>query len=113
MAIYPDITPQAHPNHAQAPSAPIGSTNNVIGTSPSLAIPLDGSAIPKENVAFSVSQAGCNGDSGTRPQRKLVRRDSLERREALLKGKEGSRQRRRWENGLTAYVAPQTSFSKC
>jgi hypothetical protein len=33
------------------------------------------------------------------PARKLVRRDSLDRREALLKGKEGSRQRRRWENG--------------
>lgn len=32
------------------------------------------------------------------PERKLVRRDSLDRREALLKGKEGSRQRRRWEN---------------
>jgi hypothetical protein len=32
-------------------------------------------------------------------KRTLVRRDSLERREALLKGKEGSRQRRRWENG--------------
>jgi hypothetical protein len=29
----------------------------------------------------------------------LIRRDSLDRREALLKGKEGSRQRRRWENG--------------
>lgn len=35
----------------------------------------------------------------TTPARKLVRRDSLERREAFLKGKEGSRQRRRWENG--------------
>jgi hypothetical protein len=32
-------------------------------------------------------------------KRTLVRRDSLDRREALLKGKEGSRQRRRWENG--------------
>ena len=28
-----------------------------------------------------------------------VRRDSLKRREALLKGKEGSRRRQRWENG--------------
>lgn len=28
-----------------------------------------------------------------------MRRDSLTRRDALLKGKEGSRQRRRWENG--------------
>jgi hypothetical protein len=32
-------------------------------------------------------------------ERKLLRRDSMERRDALLKGKEGSRQRRRWENG--------------
>merc|ERR1711939_957446 len=32
-------------------------------------------------------------------ERKILRRDSIERREALLKGKEGSRQRRRWENG--------------
>jgi hypothetical protein len=28
-----------------------------------------------------------------------LRRDSLKRREALLKGKEGSRRRQRWENG--------------
>ncbi|KAK5070264.1 hypothetical protein LTR64_002103 [Lithohypha guttulata] len=34
----------------------------------------------------------------TTTTRKILRRDSLDRREALLKGKEGSRQRRRWEN---------------
>jgi len=34
-----------------------------------------------------------------------IRRDSMNRREALLKGKEGSRQRRKWENGkLARYV---------
>ena len=34
------------------------------------------------------------------PRHNIIRRrDSLDRREALLKGKEGSRQRRRWENG--------------
>jgi R3H-associated N-terminal domain len=38
-------------------------------------------------------------------RRKLIRRDSLERREALLKGKEGSRQRRRWENGKSRCCA--------
>ena len=32
-----------------------------------------------------------------------IRRDSLKRREALLKGKEGSRQRRRWENGTLPF----------
>jgi hypothetical protein len=42
------------------------------------------------------------------PARKLPRRrDSMDRREALLKGKEGSRQRRRWENGnLGPYPLP-------
>ncbi|OAL38287.1 hypothetical protein AYO20_02346 [Fonsecaea nubica] len=42
--------------------------------------------------AASITKSGLYAD------RKLVRRDSLERREAFLKGKEGSRQRRRWEN---------------
>jgi hypothetical protein len=31
---------------------------------------------------------------------KLLSRDSQKRREALLKGKEGSRRRQRWENGM-------------
>jgi hypothetical protein len=35
----------------------------------------------------------------TRPRREPLRRDSLKRRDALLKGKEGSRRRQRWENG--------------
>lgn len=39
-----------------------------------------------------------------RPRREPLRRDSLKRREALLKGKEGSRRRRQWENG--SYRAP-------
>lgn len=34
-----------------------------------------------------------------RKQREPMRRDSLKRREALLKGKEGSRRRQKWENG--------------
>lgn len=37
------------------------------------------------------------------PDRATARRDSMDRREALLKGKEGSRQRRRWENGRTMH----------
>lgn len=32
-------------------------------------------------------------------RREPLRRDSLKRREALLKGKDGSRRRQRWENG--------------
>lgn len=43
-------------------------------------------------------------EDGYRPRREPLRRDSLKRREALLKGKEGSRRRRQWENG--SYHAP-------
>ncbi|KAK8119391.1 uncharacterized protein PG998_004017 [Apiospora kogelbergensis] len=41
------------------------------------------------------TDARLNGESIRRPP---SARDSMKRREALLKGKEGSRQRRRWEN---------------
>ena len=40
-----------------------------------------------------------------------VRRDSQKRREALLKGKEGSRRRRRWENGISPYPSTSPSLS--
>lgn len=74
------------------------------GPSVTLTIPLDGQA-PRNN-----DEAG-DAPAGERPlrrqssihtvygRREPIRRDSLKRREALLKGKEGSRQRRRWENG--------------
>jgi hypothetical protein len=60
------------------------------GTSVKLSIPLD----PSSSVI--TSRAPVHDNVG---KRTLIRRDSLDRREALLKGKEGSRQRRRWENG--------------
>jgi hypothetical protein len=74
------------------------------GTSVKLSIPLDSSA----SVITSRAPVHDNVRPGTSTQgqvhttygkRTLIRRDSLDRREALLKGKEGSRQRRRWENG--------------
>ena len=37
-------------------------------------------------------------------QRRPIERDSQERREALLKGKEGSRRRQRWENDRLMHV---------
>ena len=43
-------------------------------------------------------------DAITPPRRPPSRRDSLKRREALLKGNEGSRQRRRWENGTPSVL---------
>jgi hypothetical protein len=52
------------------------------------------------SVRIATAPKTSTSDTSSYPTRKLVRRDSLDRREALLKGKEGSRQRRRWENGM-------------
>jgi R3H-associated N-terminal domain len=55
------------------------------GTGASLSIPLDISDAAKV--------------ASYKPRKEPVKRDSQKRREALLKGKEGSRRRQRWENG--------------
>lgn len=73
---------------------------NIAPTSP----PVQTASSPTVRMALP-STAGAHGGvprtttSGAQVH-KLVRRDSLERREAFLRGKEGSRQRRRWENGV-------------
>lgn len=79
-------------NISAAPPQP-----TIRGTSVTLDIPLDDHVVPQpettQNTAAKLVRSGY-------PRRKEpLRRDSLKRREALLKGKEGSRQRRRWENG--------------
>lgn len=66
-----------------------------------LAIPLDdhsqrASAASRVTIAINEAHAGAGI---LPPRRPPSRRDSLKRREALLKGKEGSRQRRRWDMG--------------
>jgi hypothetical protein len=63
------------------------------GSSVKLDIPLDESALDDEPAPRRTDAAHT-----VYKRREPIRRDSLKRREALLKGKEGSRQRRRWEN---------------
>ncbi|KAL8674821.1 MAG: hypothetical protein Q9168_000802 [Polycauliona sp. 1 TL-2023] len=70
------------------------SSTPVRGTSLSLAIPLDEQAAKRTNG----EQHAQDLSTDNRPRREPLRRDSLKRREALLKGKEGSRRRQRWEN---------------
>lgn len=52
-------------------------------------------------IPLEESEASCleNDISARPPGREPVRRNSLNRRETLLKGNEGSRRRQRWENG--------------
>ncbi|KAL8720278.1 MAG: hypothetical protein Q9225_002846 [Loekoesia sp. 1 TL-2023] len=75
----------------------LSSADGVRGTSVSLAIPLDEQAAAKRVAPVGEEQTTDNS-STYRPRRESLRRDSLKRREALLKGKEGSRRRQRWEN---------------
>ena len=70
----------------------IASSDNVRGTSVSLAIDLD-------EKAAKAGEGKVDTSAAHRPRREPIRRDSQKRREALLKGKEGSRRRRQWENG--------------
>ncbi len=97
------------------------------GTGAALSIPLDGgdhAASPANGngndnanapaemklrgaVAFGDDDAF--GASITPPRRPPSRRDSMRKRDMLLKGKEGSRQRRRWENGTFPFLYPSTT----
>lgn len=61
-------------------------------TAVTLAIPLDDDD--------AIATGGPVQRVGAAKRKAPLRRDSMNRREALLKGREGSRQRRRWENGM-------------
>jgi hypothetical protein len=69
------------------------------------AIPLDDHDAEARPAPSAAAKEG-----GLYRRKELVRRDSLKRREALLKGKEGSRRRQRWENGT---LGLPLSSSRC
>ncbi|KAM0796097.1 R3H-associated N-terminal domain-containing protein [Usnea florida] len=117
MAIYPNANAYVQngaPNASVPPSTnieawteqvtqSIGSVSLVSpgmvpGTSVSLAIDLDEPTHQRRDEAAGNAHHADDASSGYRPHRGPLRRDSLKRREALLKGKEGSRRRTRWEN---------------
>ncbi|TVY25313.1 hypothetical protein LHYA1_G005427 [Lachnellula hyalina] len=85
MAIYSAVPPLEQ--QGQAP--PVAqSTSPSVGKTVTLTIPLDKHDEVKE----------------ARPRKEPLRRDSLKGREALLRGKEGSRRRQRWENDRLLHV---------
>lgn len=70
------------------------------GTGNPLTIPIDEAVkaepkSPERNVNFDEHAVPTST-----PRRPPSRRDSQRKRDLVLKGKEGSRQRRRWENGM-------------
>ncbi|KAK1771513.1 R3H-associated N-terminal domain-containing protein [Phialemonium atrogriseum] len=86
------------------------------GTGNPLSIPLDGhgnsqppitsagDAAPRMKLRNVTLDVDTGGATITPPRRPPSRRDSMHRRDALLKGKEGSRQRRRWENDRLVHI---------
>lgn len=90
-------------------SLSVGPNSSGAPASTPLAIPLDDAA-PSSNrtrgvtIALSEAQAAGAGITPLPARRPAPRRDSMKRREALLKGKEGSRQRRRWDMARLADV---------
>ncbi|TWU72774.1 hypothetical protein ED733_003286 [Metarhizium rileyi] len=118
MAIYSAVPPPEDytniPVHLQSPPTPV--INDAIdidawtisalqslsvspiarGTGTPLSIPLDnGATVTKQARVVTLDESA---DQDVFPHRPPSRRDSMKRRDDLLKGKEGSRQRRRWEN---------------
>ena len=74
------------------------------GTTVSLSIPLDDEIPTTPSRVKPVGSASAETRSAPTVsfrRREPLRRDSLKRREALLKGKDGSRRRQRWENGVS------------
>ncbi|KAI2473593.1 R3H-associated N-terminal domain-containing protein [Annulohypoxylon bovei var. microspora] len=71
------------------------------GTGTPLSIPLDEES---KKASITIQDPRSKSTAITPPPRPLSRRDSQKRREAVLKGKEGSRQRRRWENDRLIHV---------
>jgi hypothetical protein len=107
MAIYSAVPPPEQQGPAAAQSATptavdieawtvsalqsLSISPSARGTGVSLSIPLDNSRDRDED--------GTPSKGAYKPRKEPLRRDSHNRREALLKGKEGSRRRQRWENG--------------
>ncbi|KAI9044237.1 uncharacterized protein KD926_001467 [Aspergillus affinis] len=75
------------------------------GATVSLSIPLDDPTDhqPTTRTSFLAANQSQKYPSASFRRREPLRRDSLKRREALLKGKDGSRRRQRWENGHLFY----------
>ena len=106
MAIYPKLgaVAQSYPSieawtEQVIPSISPSSPDVIRGKKTSFGIPLDEHHVPKQAGEEGLATHDDGSSTPYRPHYEPLRRDSLKLREALLKGKEGSRRRQRWENG--------------
>jgi len=106
MAIYSSVAPPSQQVQVQPQAVEVevwtlsalqslSVSASARGTGVTLSIPLDSE---DKKAAYKARVKG------------PVRRDSQKRREALLKGKEGSRRRQRWENGISPIQSSPISY---
>lgn len=102
MAIYSSVPP---PEQQQAASSASTSGIDIEAWTVSALQSLNVSGSPRgTGVTLSIPLDTPEEDYTPKHLRpKPIPRDSQKRREALLKGKEGSRRRQRWENGMWPY----------
>lgn len=81
------------------------SRSSLRGATVSLSIPID-DPTPLPSAQVKAIAGASRPPTVSFRRREPLSRDSLKRREALLKGKDGSRRRQRWENGMHAYIGP-------
>ncbi|KUJ16552.1 uncharacterized protein LY89DRAFT_685487, partial [Mollisia scopiformis] len=115
MAIYSSVPPPAQAP-AAAPAQPgidieswtisalesLSVSPSARGTGVTLSIPLDAAA--KRDLQDASEKDTRDKVHTVYKRKEPLRRDSQKRREALLKGKEGSRRRQRWENDQLLHV---------
>lgn len=77
----------------------------VRGATVTLDIPLD-DELPPRSRQVTAAEAAAMAARANYKRREPLRRDSMKRREALLRGKEGSRRRQKWENGILSSHLP-------
>jgi hypothetical protein len=99
MAIYSSVPPPEQ----HAPVTPLTQraleSANLAGSLASLSI---SPSAKRHGIPLTIPlDAEVEALKAVRARKEPLKRDSMKRREALLKGKEGSRRRQRWENGMS------------
>ncbi|OKO99197.1 hypothetical protein PENSUB_8584 [Penicillium subrubescens] len=100
VASLQDLTLSESTTTIRAEPASTPSRSSLRGTTVSLTIPIDDQIPTVTSQVKVVSSAESRPPTVSFRRREPLSRDSSKRREALLKGKDGSRRRQRWENGM-------------
>ncbi|KAG0652767.1 hypothetical protein D0Z07_0301 [Hyphodiscus hymeniophilus] len=101
MAIYSSVPPPSQQNPIAAGAVDIEAWNVSALESLSISPSARGTGV---TLSIPLVREDDASKPAYKPRKEPLRRDSLKRRDALLKGKEGSRRRQRWENDHLLHI---------